>query len=93
MNWPCSDNSKNHLILGGYREFLHKNVDPKKVQGIVLNPMQQSEPSKVALFGAAIILEIFEKMMHTLIKHIVMHLIMLLIIHIKKQLNQKHLEI
>ncbi|WAM06072.1 beta-N-acetylglucosaminidase domain-containing protein [Mycoplasmopsis cynos] len=53
INWPCSDNSKNHLILGGYREFLHKNVDPKKVQGIVLNPMQQSEPSKVALFGAA----------------------------------------
>ena len=33
--------------------FLHPNVDPEKIQGIVLNPMQQSEPSKVAIFGNA----------------------------------------
>ncbi len=53
INWPCSDNSKNHLIMGGYADFLHPGVDPNKVQGIVLNPMQQSEPSKVAIFGNA----------------------------------------
>ena len=53
INWPCTDNSKNHLIMGGYSTFLHPGVDPSKLQGIVLNPMQQSEPSKVAIFGNA----------------------------------------
>ena len=53
INWPCTDNSKKHLIMGGYDTFLHPNVDPEKIQGIVLNPMQQSEPSKVAIFGNA----------------------------------------
>ena len=53
INWPCTDNSKNHLIMGGYSTFLHPGVDPSKIQGIVLNPMQQSEPSKVAIFGNA----------------------------------------
>ena len=53
INWPCTDNSKNHLIMGGYDTFLHPGVNPSKVEGIVLNPMQQSEPSKVAIFGNA----------------------------------------
>ncbi|MDQ0361826.1 beta-N-acetylglucosaminidase domain-containing protein [Breznakia pachnodae] len=53
VNWPCTDNSKKHLIMGGYTTFLHPNVDPSNIQGIVLNPMQQSEPSKVAIFGNA----------------------------------------
>lgn len=53
INWPCTDNSKNHLIMGGYTTFLQPGVDPAKIQGIVLNPMQQSEPSKVAIFGNA----------------------------------------
>jgi hyaluronoglucosaminidase len=53
INWPCTDNSKQHLIMGGYSTFLHPGVDPDKIQGIVLNPMQQSEPSKVAIFGNA----------------------------------------
>lgn len=53
INWPCSDNSKKHLIMGGYDTFLHPNVNPENIQGIVLNPMQQSEPSKVAIFGNA----------------------------------------
>ena len=43
INWPCSDNSKRHLIMGGYANFLHPGVNPEKIQGIVLNPMQQSE--------------------------------------------------
>ncbi|MBS5151349.1 MAG: beta-N-acetylglucosaminidase domain-containing protein [Butyricicoccus pullicaecorum] len=53
INWPCTDNSKRHLIMGGYTTFLHPEVNPEKIQGIVLNPMQQSEPSKVAIFGNA----------------------------------------
>ncbi len=53
INWPCTDNSKQHLIMGGYTTFLQAGVDPSKIQGIVLNPMQQSEPSKVAIFGNA----------------------------------------
>lgn len=53
INWPCSDNSKNHLIMGGYADFLHPRVDKSNIDGIVLNPMQQSEPSKVAIFGNA----------------------------------------
>lgn len=53
INWPCTDNSKKHLIMGGYSNFLHPGVNPENIQGIVLNPMQQSEPSKVAIFGNA----------------------------------------
>lgn len=53
INWPCTDNSKNHLIMGGYTTFLQPGVEPQNIQGIVLNPMQQSEPSKVAIFGNA----------------------------------------
>ncbi len=41
INWPCTDNSKKHLIMGGYTTFLHPGVDPSKIQGIVLNPMQR----------------------------------------------------
>ena len=53
INWPCTDNSKKHLIMGGYDTFLEPGVNPDNIQGIVLNPMQQSEPSKVAIFGNA----------------------------------------
>ena len=44
INWPVTDNSKQHLILGGGEKFLHPNVDPSLLSGIMLNPMQQSEP-------------------------------------------------
>lgn len=53
VNWPCSDNSKNHLIMGGNEVFLKPGVPADKVEGIILNPMQQSEPSKVAIFTNA----------------------------------------
>lgn len=53
INWPCTDNSKNHLIMGGYTTFLQTGVEPSNIEGIVLNPMQQSEPSKIAIFGNA----------------------------------------
>ncbi|MEN8077320.1 beta-N-acetylglucosaminidase domain-containing protein [Clostridioides difficile] len=53
INWPCSDNSKQHLIMGGNDTFLHPGVDPTTVDGIVLNPMQQAEANKSALFAVA----------------------------------------
>ena len=53
INWPCSDNSKQHLIMGGNDTFLHPGVDPSKIDGIVLNPMQQAEANKSALFAVA----------------------------------------
>ena len=53
INWPCSDNSHKHLIMGGNSTFLQGGVDASKIQGIMLNPMQQSEPSKVAIFANA----------------------------------------
>ncbi len=53
INWPCSDNSKQHLIMGGNDTFLHPNVTPSNIQGIILNPMQQAEANKSALFAIA----------------------------------------
>lgn len=53
INWPCSDNSKKHLIMGGNDTFLKPGVDPNSIKGIILNPMQQSEASKSALFANA----------------------------------------
>lgn len=53
INWPCSDNTKWGLIMGGAEAVLKPGVDPAKVDGIVLNPMQQSEPSKEGIFTNA----------------------------------------
>ncbi|WP_288876386.1 beta-N-acetylglucosaminidase domain-containing protein [uncultured Allobaculum sp.] len=53
INWPCSDNTKDSLIMGAALTFLKPNTNPETVNGIVLNPMQQSEPSKEAIFTNA----------------------------------------
>ncbi|XCB29358.1 beta-N-acetylglucosaminidase domain-containing protein [Arcanobacterium hippocoleae] len=50
INWPCSDNDKDALHMGGHNSFLGADVKPGSVEGVVLNPMQQSEPSKHAIF-------------------------------------------
>lgn len=50
VNWPCSDNVRARLMMLGQDKFLKPNVVPGSVEGIMLNPMQQSEPSKVGLF-------------------------------------------
>lgn len=50
VNWPCSDNDKDALHMGGHNNFLGSDVQPGDVTGVVLNPMQQAEPSKQALF-------------------------------------------
>lgn len=53
VNWPCNDNTKNSQIMGGHNYILHTGVDGSKYEGIVLNPIQESEPSKVGIFTAA----------------------------------------
>lgn len=50
INWPCSDNDKDALHMGGHNEFLGSDLKPGQVKGVVINPMQQSEPSKQGIF-------------------------------------------
>ncbi|QWT17802.1 beta-N-acetylglucosaminidase domain-containing protein [Collinsella sp. zg1085] len=50
INWPCSDNDKDALHMGGHNNFLGADLQPGSVEGVVLNPMQQSEPSKQGIF-------------------------------------------
>lgn len=56
VNWPCSDKSQGSLIMGAHDTVLQNNLtqdDIDTLQGIMLNPMQQSEPSKAAIFHNA----------------------------------------
>lgn len=53
VNWPCNDNTKTSQIMGGHNYILHTGVDGSKYEGIILNPIQESEPSKVGIFTAA----------------------------------------
>lgn len=53
VNWPCNDNTKNSQIMGGHNYILHTGVDGSHYEGIILNPIQESEPSKVGIFTAA----------------------------------------
>ena len=53
VNWPCSDNTHDSLVMGGHNSILKPNLDGYKYHGIILNPMQDSEPSKVGIFTAA----------------------------------------
>lgn len=53
VNWPCTDNDKTRLAMGGHGEVLHSDLtaeDVAALKGIMLNPMQQSEPSKAGIF-------------------------------------------
>ena len=53
VNWPCNDNTKTSQIMGGHNYILHTGLDGNKYEGVILNPIQESEPSKVAIFTAA----------------------------------------
>lgn len=57
VNWPCSDMNRNtayqYLVMGGQNNFLKPGAEYNTYDGIMLNPMQQSEPSKVGIFMAA----------------------------------------
>ncbi|MDO4429449.1 MAG: beta-N-acetylglucosaminidase domain-containing protein [Atopobiaceae bacterium] len=50
INWPCTDPLPNYLTMGGHNTFLEDGVEPGSVDGIMLNPMQQSQPSKQGIF-------------------------------------------
>lgn len=50
INWPCTDPLPNYLTMGGHNTFLETGVAPGSVDGIMLNPMQQTEPSKQGIF-------------------------------------------
>lgn len=53
VNWPCNDNTKTSQIMGGHNYILHEGVDRSKYEGIIFNPIQESEPSKVGIFTGA----------------------------------------
>ncbi|KAB7789975.1 beta-N-acetylglucosaminidase domain-containing protein [Bifidobacterium leontopitheci] len=57
VNWPCSDMNRNtayqYLVMGGQNNFLKPGAGYNTYDGIMLNPMQQSEPSKVGIFMAS----------------------------------------
>ncbi|QWT17973.1 beta-N-acetylglucosaminidase domain-containing protein [Collinsella sp. zg1085] len=57
INWPCTDMARNFsfdwLTMGGHNTFLKSDVVPGDLDGIMLNPMQQSEPSKQGIFMMA----------------------------------------
>lgn len=74
--------------MGGYTTFLHPGVDPNKIQGIVLNPMQQSEPSKVAILGMHVTHGIFGKVKKKLKNAGLLHLNMSIIIVLLKLKHQ-----
>lgn len=50
INWPCNDINSSRVLLGR-GELLEEGVTG--FTGIISNPMQQAEPSKVALFAVA----------------------------------------
>ncbi|GEO57602.1 beta-N-acetylglucosaminidase domain-containing protein [Companilactobacillus bobalius] len=50
INWPVNDGSRNNLIMSGAKHYLQAQADSKKIYGIMLNPMMQSESSKPAIF-------------------------------------------
>lgn len=53
VNWPCNDNTKTSQIMGGHNYILEPGLDGSKYEGVILNPIQESEPSKVGIFTAA----------------------------------------
>lgn len=53
VNWPCNDNTKNSQIMGGHNYILHDQINGDHYEGVVLNPIQESEPSKVGIFTAS----------------------------------------
>lgn len=50
LNWPVNDINKVRMLMGK-GEML--NTDVTNLAGVITNPMQQSEPSKVAIFAVA----------------------------------------
>lgn len=50
LNWPCNDLNDSRLVMGR-ADVLKEGVTG--FDGVITNPMQQAEPSKVAIFAVA----------------------------------------
>nr|AAR98795.2 hyaluronidase [Mycoplasmopsis alligatoris A21JP2] len=52
LNWPVNDINKKRMLMGK-GEVLHNDITPDDLVGAVTNPMQEAEPSKVAIAAVA----------------------------------------
>ncbi len=52
LNWPVNDINMQRLMMGK-GSLLHTDINVEDLAGVVTNPMQDAEPSKVALFAIA----------------------------------------
>lgn len=52
LNWPVNDINMKRLMMGK-GSLLHTDVNVNDLEGVVTNPMQEAEASKVALFAVA----------------------------------------
>lgn len=52
MNWPVNDINMKRLMMGK-GSLLHTDVNVEDLEGVVTNPMQEAEASKVAIFAIA----------------------------------------
>lgn len=50
LNWPVNDINMSRLMMGK-GSLLHTDVNIDDLSGVVTNPMQDAEPSKVAIFA------------------------------------------
>lgn len=52
LNWPVNDINGERLMMGK-GSLLHTDIDISDLAGVVTNPMQEAEASKVAIFAVA----------------------------------------
>lgn len=77
INWPVNDGSRNNLIMGGAKHYLQAQADSKKIYGVMLNPMMQSEALNQQFLSMRLILGIFGLTVKLNVKLNIMLLIML----------------
>ena len=52
LNWPVNDINHSRMLMGK-GSLLYTDINVADLAGIVTNPMQEAEPSKVAIFAVA----------------------------------------
>lgn len=52
LNWPVNDINNGRLLMGK-GSLLHTDINVDDIKGVVTNPMQEAEASKVAIFAVA----------------------------------------
>ncbi len=53
LNWPVNDINHSRMLMGDGSSMLSTDINVNDIYGAVTNPMQESEPSKVAIFQVA----------------------------------------